>query len=234
VWRRAGQGHGVQTWQIVCFGLGLASLLVALESPLDDLSAQLFAAHMVQHMLLILVAGPLLVLGSPLVPFMWAVPATSRRRLGAWLVRLSPAGRPPAAFGLHSLALWAWHVPALYQAALANRGLHALEHVSYLATAALFWWSILRAGRVGYGAGVVYVFGLALETTVLGALLTFAQLPWYPAYLSTAPAWGLSPLEDQQLAGLIMWVPGGVIYLLVALRLFSVWLTDPSQAAPST
>jgi putative membrane protein len=227
VWGRAGRGHGVQTWQTLCFGGGLLSLLVALESPLDSLSADLFAAHMVQHMLLILVAGPLLVLGSPLLPFLWAVPETSRRRLGAWLVRLNPVGRPVVAFCLHSLALWAWHLPRLYEAALANRGVHALEHLSFLGTAILFWWSILHAGRLGYGSGVVFVFGLALETTILGALLTFAEAPWYSAHLTPAPVWGLSALEDQQLAGLTMWVPGGGIYLIVALRLFFIWLTVP-------
>jgi putative membrane protein len=204
------------------------TLLLALESPLDDLSAALSAAHMVQHMLLILVAGPLLVLGAPLVPSLWAIPPNARRRLGGWFVRLAAVGRPTIAFALHSLALWAWHIPALYEAALGNRALHILEHVSFLATAILFWWSVLHHGTAGYGRSVAYVFGLALETAILGAALTFAQAPWYAAYYASAPAWGMSALEDQQLAGLIMWVPGGLIYLAAALWLFATWLIGDS------
>jgi cytochrome c oxidase assembly factor CtaG len=234
LWAVAGQGHVVHVWQVVCFGGGLLTVLLALESPLDDLSAALFAAHMVQHMLLILVAGPLLVLGAPLVPSLWAVPLVARRRLGAMFVRLSALGRPMVAFGLHSLALWAWHIPALYEAALRNRGLHVLEHLSFLATAILFWWAVLHAGRVGYGGRVFYVFGLALETAILGAALTFAQAPWYAAYMDSAPAWGLSAFEDQQLAGLIMWVPGGLVYLSAALWLFATWLVPESAPTPGS
>jgi len=231
VWGRAGRAHGVQTWQVACFGGGLLTLLVALESPLDGVSADLFSAHMVQHMLLILAAAPLLILGTPLLPFLWAVPLRARRRLGAWGARLGWLGRPAVAFGLHSGALWAWHVPALYEAALANRAIHAVEHLSFLGTAVLFWWAVLHAARRGHATGVVFVFGLALETTVLGALLTFAQAAWYAAHLVTAPAWGLSALEDQQLAGLIMWVPGGAVYLAAGLWLMFAWLTRTSQSA---
>src|SRR6202022_2913416 len=99
---------------------------------------------------------------------------------------------------------WAWHVPMLYDAALRNRGMHVLEHVSFLGTAVLFWWAVLDGGRVGYRSGVLYVFGLALQSTLLGALLAFAPVPWYTSHAATAPVWGLTPLEDQQVAGLIM------------------------------
>jgi putative membrane protein len=230
LWKRAGQDHVIHTWQVACFSGGLLTVLVALESPLDALSADLFAAHMVQHLLLLLVAGPLLVLGAPLVPLLWALPEASRRVLGAWFLRASRLGRPAVAFALHSVALWVWHVPILYDAALKNRPVHVLEHVSFLGTAVLFWWAVLYGGRVGYRSGVLYVFGLALQSTVLGALLAFAPVPWYTGHRPLS--WGMTPLEDQQLAGLIMWVPGGSIYLAAALGLFATWLRVSSRPAP--
>ena len=125
------------------------------------------------------------------------------------------------AFVVHSLALWLWHIPSLYDAALAVDWIHVLEHLSFVGTAVLFWWATLHSGRVGYGVAVLFVFALALESTILGALLTFSRGPWYASHLTTAVGWGLSPLEDQQLAGLIMWIPGGLVYLVSALALFS-------------
>jgi putative membrane protein len=232
VWRRAGRGHVIRTWQVVCFSGALLTVLVALESPLDVLSGELFAAHMVQHLLLLVVAGPLVVLGAPLVPILWALPEPSRRGLGSWFLRISRVGRPGVAFALHSAALWAWHIPTLYDAALSNRGVHVLEHVSFLGTAVLFWWAVLDGGRVGYRYGVLYVFGLALESTVLGALLAFSPAAWYTAHAATTLAWGMTPLDDQQVAGLIMWVPGGSIYLVAALGLFATWLKDTTRPAP--
>jgi putative membrane protein len=232
VWKRAGRDHVIHTWQVASFSGGLLTVPLALESPLDGLSAELFAAHMVQHLLLLLVAGPLLVLGAPLVPLLWALPEPSRRVLGAWFLQASRLGRPAIAFALHSLAIWAWHVPMLYDAALSNRGVHVLEHVSFLGTAVLFWWAVLYGRRVGYSSGVLYVFGLALQSTVLGALLAFAPAPWYTAHAPTTLGWGMTPLEDQQVAGLIMWVPGGAIYLAAALGLFATWLNGTSRPAP--
>jgi putative membrane protein len=224
LWSRAGPDHGVRRWQAACFSGGLLAIVVALESPLDKLSEALFAIHMVQHLLLILVAGPLLVLGEPLAPLLWALPAASRRSLGAAWRSLAFLGRPVVAFGAHSLALWLWHVPGLYEAALRNRGVHVLEHVSFLATAVLFWWAAVHSARLAHGLGVVYVFGLALQSTLLGALLTFSPTPWYTAHLSSTAVWGLAPQEDQQVAGLIMWVPGGSVYLAAALGLLATWL----------
>jgi putative membrane protein len=224
LWTRAGRGHVVSTRQVGVFGVAILILLLALESPLDALSADLFAAHMVQHLLLILVAGPLLVLGAPLAPLLWSFPEPARRAIGRVLRRLSFSTRPGVAFVLHSLALWTWHAPALYEAALRSRGVHVVEHLSFLLTAILFWWAIRHAR----GASLLYLFGLAVESTVLGALLTFADAPWYAAHAATTAQWGLSPLADQQIAGLIMWVPGGVVYLGTGLALLAAWLKQSS------
>jgi putative membrane protein len=118
----------------------------------------------------------------------------------------------------------------LYQATLASETLHTLQHVSFLGTALLFWWALLhgREGRLGRPAAVIYLFTTAMHTSLLGVLLTFSDRLWYPLYDGTTVLWGLSPLEDQQLAGVIMWVPAGVAYLIAALALAATWLKEPA------
>jgi cytochrome c oxidase assembly factor CtaG len=233
VWARAGRGHGIRAWQATAFGSGLLVVVLALESPLDPLSADLFAVHMVQHLLLILVAAPLLVLAAPLAGVLWGLPPDVRqgtlvlgRRLPAWV------SRPAIAVALHVLAVWAWHLPGLYDAAVANAWVHAAEHACFVGSAALFWWALLHRRRA-YGAAVLYVFAMAIQSTALGALLTFARSPWYTSHLATTAAWGLTALEDQQVAGLIMWVPGGLFYLAAALGLFGMWLKTDDAPGPA-
>jgi len=233
LWQRAGHAHGVHLWQTACFAGGLLAIVVALETPLDTLSQELFAIHMAQHLLLILVAGPLLVLGAPVAPLLWAIrQPRSRRTVASWF---HPSAAlltlPQVAFATHSLALWLWHLPALYEAALSSRGVHILEHLSFLATAVLFWWAIVHAPRA---VGVLYVFGLALQSTVLGALLALSPTPWYSAHVVSAAAWGLTPGQDQQLAGLVMWVPGSSVYLAAALGLLAAWLRASSKTSASS
>jgi putative membrane protein len=231
LWARAGRERGVKSWQAALFLIGLLAVLLALDSPLESLSAQAFAAHMLQHLLLILVCGPLLVLGAPLLPFLWALPRPGRLALGRGSRVLTTLARPPLAFVLHSLALWLWHVPPLYEAAVADINVHVAEHLSFVLTAGLFWWAVLHRIRDGHAASVLYLFGMAVQSTILGALLTFAQAPWYRSHLSSVGALGLTPSEDQQLAGLIMWVPGGSVYLAAALGLFAAWLSSGEQSA---
>jgi putative membrane protein len=239
LWARAGIDAGIRKWQAGCFAAGWLTLLVALVSPLHELGAALFSAHMAQHTLLIAVAAPLLVLGRPLVPALWAVPMQWRRRAGvmtqfrsfrvAWVAVTTPA----VAWIFHAAALWVWHLPVPYQAALASNTVHALQHVSFLGTALLFWWTLGhgRETRMSYGLAVLYLFTTAMHTGGLGALLTFAGTPWYPAYSGPAAAWGLTALEDQQLAGLIMWVPAGISYLVAALILVAAWLRESERRA---
>jgi cytochrome c2 len=126
------------------------------------------------------------------------------------------------------VVLWIWHAPGLFQAALASEPVHALQHLSFLASALLFWWALIhgRQGQMGYGPAVLYLFTTSMHSGALGALLTFAPAPWYPAYGENAAAWGLTAVEDQQLAGLIMWVPAGAVYLLAGLGLFASCLRE--------
>jgi putative membrane protein len=132
---------------------------------------------------------------------------------------------------LHALVLWAWHIPVLFEAALANEGIHALQHASFFGTAAVFWWAVLRGryGRAGYGLAAAFVFATAMHTSVLGALVTIASRTWYPAYVPRGTPWGIDALADQQLAGLIMWIPAGILLTLIALALFAAWLGESAR-----
>ena len=235
LWGRAGLGRGIRTWQVFAFVGGWVTLGVALVSPLDRLAAVLFSAHMVQHTLLMMLAAPLLALSRPLVPCLWGLPLAWRRwfsrRWGQWsgarrAWRLLTA--PGVAWALQAVALWGWHVPSLYQATLTSQTVHALQHLSLLGSALLFWWALIYGtyGRMGYGMAVIAVFTTAVHSSMLGLLLTLAAMPWYPAYTATTATWGLLPLQDQQLAGLIMWIPAGFVYALAGLAFLASWLQE--------
>jgi putative membrane protein len=234
VWRRAGTGHGLRPGEAGAFALGWLVLVTALVSPLHHLGEVLLSAHMAQHVLLMAVAAPLLVAGRPVVTLLWGLPPPWRRGAGSWTSgRRFRAGwealtHPVTAWTLQALAIWLWHLPSLYQAALRHETIHALEHASFLGTALLFWWAVLRrqSGRIGTPAAVVALFTTAVYTSLLGALLAFSSQLWYPVYAGSTQAWGLTPLEDQQLAGFLMWIPGGVAYAAAALALLAPWLTD--------
>jgi putative membrane protein len=224
--------RGIKRWEIVSFFAGWLTLFVALISPLHPLGGALFSAHMAQHELLMVVAAPLLVMGRPMVPFLWGLPMAWRRALGA-LSKTGPVERawhamtrPVFAWSFHAVVLWGWHMPALFQATLTSDLVHTAQHLSFLFSALLFWWALLhgREGHAGYGMSVLYIFTTAIHTSILGALLTFSPMVWYPAYAKTAPAWGFSALADQQLGGLIMWVPAGLTYVVAGLALIAGWL----------
>ena len=210
-------------WRAGCYAAGIMALALALVSPVDGVSAALFSVHMVQHLLLVMIAAPLLVLGQPHVAMLWGLPKSARRRVAqAW--RRTPGmrtgwrltSRPAAAWVLHTAALWAWHAPRLYEVAVRDEAMHALEHATFLLTALLFWWVLAGHGarrRLGFGAAMLYLFTASLQSVILGALLALSRQPWYQVHFGTTAPWGLSPLEDQRLAGLIMWVPAGLVYI---------------------
>ena len=239
LWGRAGGGHVVSRWGVAAFYTGLVLLLVALCSPLDALADTLFSAHMVQHVILIAIAPPLLVLGIPTLPLLWGLPHDARLAVGrAWKAsRLGAVGhalvRPVPALVLHTLALWLWHLPGPYASALAHPVVHALEHGCFFGTALLVWWVAIRplGRRPADTAWALFVLlGTFVSSGALGAILTFADTPWYYAQSVGAGAWGLTPLEDQQLAGLIMWIPASFAYIIAILAIASRWLHDPDGA----
>ena len=239
LWARAGLGAGIARWEAAAFGAGLTIAALALLSPMAWLSEVLFSVHMTQHEILMLVSAPLLVVGKPLQAFLWTLPAVRRESVGRWTRGRTFASGwrlltgPASAFFLHAMALWIWHVPALYEAALNNDGVHGAQHASFLLTAALFWWGMIhgRYGRIGYGVAVFYVFLTAVHSSLLGALLTLASSLWYPSYEEAPAHWGVDALEDQRLAGLLMWIPSGVAFIVLGLALLAAWLGESERRA---
>lgn len=240
--RRMKRGRRIESdrrWPMraCAFAGGWLALFVALVSPLDALGSSLFAAHMTQHELLMVVAAPLIVLGRPMAPLLVALPAALRGEFSR--ARRSVFGRsarrllfsPLAAWMLHAAVLWIWHVPVLFEATLESGLVHTLQHMSFLLSALIFCEALIHGdeGRMGYGAAVIYLFTTAVHTSVLGALLTFSATVWYPVYETTARAWGLSPLEDQQVGGLVMWVPAGIVYTIGGVLMLGLWMREAER-----
>ena len=227
---RSGSRVAARRREAAAFWAGWVALVVALVSPLHALGEALLSAHMAQHELIMALAAPLLVLGRPLVVTLWGLPVRWRKGAGRWIVGLRPLWRAlsriEVAWLLHALAIVGWHLPVLYQRTVTSDLIHSLQHTSFLLTALLFWWSVLpgAALRGRQGAAIMSLFGTMVYTGGLGALLTLGTVPWYPVYGEAASLWGMTPLEDQQLAGLIMWVPGGLSYLVATLWLMIDWL----------
>jgi putative membrane protein len=233
--------------QVAAFVAGLVTLAVALVSPLDSAAAALFSAHMVQHLLLVVVAAPLLVAGRTGRMALMALPGRPRRQVRSAIAR-RPVRRvadllahPLAVWGLGTAVLWVWHLPSPYEAALAHEAVHAVEHLTLLATALLLWDVVLGGPRrrLAVPIAVLVLFATGLQGAALGAVLVFARSPLYAAHEPTAPLWGLTPLEDQQLAGGLMWVPPGLVYLGVVAALVVRWFAaldaaDPADAVDRT
>jgi putative membrane protein len=225
LWTRAGPGRGVTRVQAAAFAGGWLALAAALVSPIDGLGGQLFSAHMLQHEMLMVLAAPLLCLAQPLVAWTWALAPATRQRLGsvlhhaAWRRTWQVLSAPLTAWALHAAVLWAWHAPPLFELALHDEAWHAFQHASFFASALLFWWAVLRPGRRHGVAGLVVVFTTMMHTAFLGALLSLSARLWYPSYQASASALGFDPMEDQQLGGLLMWVPAGLAYLASGLAL---------------
>jgi len=232
-WRRRSLARS----EALSFAAGWLTLVIALVSPVHKLGEWLFSVHMTQHELLITVAAPLLVLSRPLVTFLWGMPARYRETLGRWSKYAPIAATWRTMTGalfvwlLHGATLWLWHIPALYQASVRNDLVHALQHTTFLGTALLFWWTLLngRFGRVASGMAVLYVFTTAVHTSILGGLMTFAGSVWYPIYEGRTAAWHLTALQDQQLGGLIMWIPAGTVFTALGLWLLAAWIRESER-----
>lgn len=228
-------GWSASPAQILAFGAGLLTLALALLSPLDAFADHiLFSAHMLQHLLLLLVVPLFLLLGLPDAAFARAWQAPPLRAL---LKLLAP---PLPTFLLSLLVLWLWHVPTIYEAALLDETLHACEHLCFLASAFLFWWPIVRPATYPWPmpelVQLLYLFGAAVSSTMLAALITFSADLLYPSYAAIGrfaavrDSLGLTPLTDQQAGGLMMWIGGGLWYFgaggVVFARMFSSPVDD--------
>jgi putative membrane protein len=228
LWGRAGRGRGIEAWRAACFAGAMLALSLALIWPFDVLGGIVLSAHMVQHVLLTTVAAPLLVLSAPLTAGLWALPIAARRAAGAmthaqgmrqgWRYLTLPL----FAWAFYAASLWLWHMPPFYEAAAGDELVHAIEHLCFLVSALVLWWAALLSARtssLGVCAGIFLLFTIAFQDGLLGALLVFAPRPLYGFYADSAHLLGRDPLADQQLAGVIMWIFGGMVYLCAALAL---------------
>jgi cytochrome c oxidase assembly factor CtaG len=236
-------GRGVGFAHAIAFWIAWLVLALTAISPLHWLSERLFTAHMIEHAILMTVVAPLLAIARPLAAIVWSLPAALRTRLNparsfrpiaaSWRFLTAPI----VATALQGLALWIWHVPALYALALRDESIHRLQHLSFFVTAVLFWWVLFHGGRhnddesLRDGANVLYLFATGIISGLLGALMMLSQRVWYPSQTVLSAQWGLSPLEDQQLAGLVMWVPLGMVYAAAALYFASRWIDCKRRTA---
>ena len=221
-------------WRLAAYLTGLASVVLALCSPLELLAELSFTAHMVQHQMLLMMAPPLLLLAEPFPVMLWGLPPRFRRRVGMLVARPGPVRSVirwltwmPVAGGLYTLTLWGWHYPAAYEAALRYPVLHDVEHLTFFGTAVLFWWPIVNPAPrlrrlttgVMYGARIGYLILATAQNTLLGAVLGLAERALYPAY-AAAPRllaeWG--PVDDQSFGGGVMW-SGSHMFLVAVLVL---------------
>ena len=225
-----------------CFGLGLALLVLALCSPIGTYDQTLFSLHMVEHLLLTIAVPPLLLLGRPLVPILWGLPDAERRGAARLIGPTSAPARigqtlaePKLALTLFVVTFAVWHVPALYDAAQGQTGLHYLEHTAFFLTAILFWWPVIHPSggsrTLSKVAGIGYFSVPMFESTLIGALLTFSTRPFYATYALAPRVTSLSVVDDQQLAGLIMWIPGGLVYVAAILWLLASLLREEEDLA---
>jgi putative membrane protein len=213
----------VKRSQVITFLLGMLLMFLALVSPLDELGdSYLFSAHMLQHLFLTIVGPPLLLLGTP----GWLLKPLLRKRFLFLIARCLTY--PAIAFFLFNADFWLWHAPPLYDATLENQGIHILEHLTFIIFGVINWWPIfspMEEGlpRLSLGGQVLYLFFSCMPTVALGAGLTFAP-PLYAPYLAAPRVWGISAATDQQLGGLIMWIPGNILYIIIMSALFIRWM----------
>ena len=221
---RHGRRDGDVGWRTAAFHLGLGAIALALLSPVDAAATALMSAHMLQHDLLVLVAAPLLVLARPGPRLLRGLPGSGRRAIGRTRRGLRLGGRH--ARGLHHpvlgvtalvVALWSWHATTPYTAALDNELIHATEHATLLAGGWLFWSAVAAAIRdQRHGPAVAMLFVAGLQGVLLGMLLMFSAEPWYDVFAASTRAWGLTPLVDQQIAGVVLWLPGSLLFVATA------------------
>ncbi|GAB4513157.1 MAG: cytochrome c oxidase assembly protein [Anaerolineae bacterium] len=236
-WRLRRRGRRIaSTGRLVAYMTGIAALIVALVSPIDALQPLLFSMHMVQHELLMMVAAPLIMLGNPLPILAWGLPAPLRRALGVLLGRdgairwaATRLLTPWVAWAIYVVTLWGWHTPAAYNAALRYDWIHDLEHMTFFWSAILFWWPITGAaplfrGTVGYGARLALMAASLAQNEILGVSIALAREPIYEHYLSVPRLWGLSVMADQALGGGIMWIAGGMMYVVAIIALIGRFL----------
>ncbi len=221
---------------------GFASLFIALAGPFDAFAPEVFWLHMIQHLIISMISAPLLLLATPMPAYLWAMPETVRigagellreqgrvRRTLSWLI--DPRVTVPLFIG----TLYAWHAPLLFKAALDSTYFHYLQHFTFFASAALFWWPIIGPApvrsKLSYPQRLIYLLVVVTPTAVLASIITMTRSVIYENYLSAPMHWGFTALEDQTMAGLILWIPGNALYLAALTAIFFTWASRESKAA---
>ena len=226
----AARTQRVEKYRVAAFAGGILSLFLALTGPLGDLAGTfLFSAHMVQHLVLTMIAPPLLVFGTPdwlIRPIVLREPVTTAARF---------LTRPAIAFTVFSVVLTGWHLPILYNLSLADRGVHITMHLMFIGSSAVGWWPLMsplpELPRLSLPMQMLYVTLLGMPMVVVAAFVTLADHVLYPHYAAAPRLWGISPLQDQQIGGAIMWVPGHLIFLVALTIVFFRWASDTSDSA---
>lgn len=241
LWRSRGRsGNLFPWWRPTSFYAGWTALLAGAVSPIDGLSGELFLMHMVQHMLMMMVGPPLILVGAPVVPVLRGLPGVLRADLAIPLLQmrrvrkvLSFLASPLTAWLAFVFTVWIWHIPSLYNEAVTNEALHFLQHVMFVSAAIFFWWSAIDPvplrPQLAYPLRLLYLFLATLQSTVLAAIITLSEDVLYTYYESVPRLWGLTAAEDQMIAGLIMWIPGAGIYFLTLSILFFVMLARDNE-----
>ncbi len=245
-------------WRLTAYLGGLVILGVALMSPIDVFGGQFFFMHMVQHLLLVMIAPPLLLVANPLPFFMWGLPSRARPTIGRWLRRgsvlrrvLHPLTAPGLVWLVFVAFLLGWHDPNAYDAALRSDLIHDLEHTTFFGTSMLFWWHVVGAGprlrSLSPGVRLAVLLGTVPVNAAAGVAIAFASQPLYAYYTTVPRLWGITVMQDQMIGGVIMWIPGSMMYLLAALIVISrlirseadkkplpesEWATDEAMIAP--
>lgn len=252
-WRRlrlkGRRPHGLANgWRLVSYWVGLLLIGLALLSPIDVLAGQLFFMHMIQHLLLVMIVPPLLMLANPMPFLLWGLPDAVRHKAGGALSNvlhrksstrktLRTITSPGVAWIIFVFVIIGWHDPNLYNAALRNAVVHDLEHLTFFGAAMLYWWHVVGAGprihkRFSRTAQVMYVIAAIPPNMLTGIAIAFAGQVIYSHYLSMPRLWGIDAIDDQTLAGVIMWVPGSMMYIVVVLILTARWLEGEERKPP--
>jgi len=238
--RRLHPERPVPIMRTAAFLGGLGAIAVALLSGIERYDTTLFSVHMVQHLLLLFVAAPLLALAAPITQLLRASSPVARRRWLLPILHSTPVaalGHPVVAWLAFTLTTWASHFSPLFDLALENEGVHQLEHAAFLGAGLMFWWPVVAADpapkRLGYPARVLYVLLQMPLSSFLGMAILFAATPLYAHYATLGEPYGISPLADQQLAGGIMWLAGDVVFILAILAVVAAWMRHAERDAPA-
>lgn len=247
--RRAGQPWPLSaTWRLIAYLSGLLLMGVALMSPIDVLGGQLFFMHMIQHLLLIMIVPPLLLIANPLATILWGLPTRARRQVGSGLSRVlhrksvwRQALRASTAPGVVWLAwvivLVGWHDPAMYNWALRDELAHDLEHLTFFLVSIASWWRTTAAaprihGQLGLMGRIVLVLALVPPNMFTGVTIAFAETPIYTYYLDVPRLFNIDIMTDQRIGGILMWIPGSMMYIIAALVLIAQYLGQEGRKPP--